>query len=606
MATVYRARDRRLGREVAVKLIHPHLRQSPEVAARFVSEARAVAMLKHPNIVEVYDISDEAEAERYLVVELVRGPTLRELLKRYGRLPPEVAAIIGLFLARGLAHAHEQGIIHRDVKPENVLLELPERASHSEARDSSERCTTKVKLTDFGIAKLLDAQGVTSTGQVLGSPAHMAPEQIEGGHVGPRSDVFALGVLMYEAMVGHLPFDGKNPAQVLRRVLDGHFDPAHREEPRVGARYSAVLSRALARAPEERFESIEAFGEAVEEELEELGITHPELELERFTTDPQGYIDEHPGRMATALVASGERARDRGRMGLAADQFNRALAYRPGDPELLSRVSALGRRARLGKAVRWGAPVLAAGVIAAVGSVVWRGRAPEAVSAEGLRDDARKRVHPELGDLPEPPLPQVPREAASAARAAPAQPERASGRVGSNGSTRSQPRRAPVLRPVESARPNETRPVRVVVHGGKRGHLLIDGHAEEWFGTTHDLSVGQEHVFEFVLEDDECCRQASPVRRVIEAGQGPVSVHIENPYRDARLSVSPDAPGGTLACPALIGKNAMRVPGTRRVSMSRPDANGECTFVPDHPEASPPVSKEVRLRAGRTTVLNLP
>ncbi|MBM4363559.1 MAG: serine/threonine protein kinase, partial [Deltaproteobacteria bacterium] len=204
MAMVYRARDRRLGREVAVKLIHPHLRESAEVAARFVSEARAVARLRHPNVVEVFDVSDADEPERYLVVELVRGVTLRTLLSKHRALPPELGAAIGLELVAALEHAHAEGIVHRDVKPENVLIDLAGARSGPAPTEPRGR-RPRVKLTDFGIAKLLDAQGVTSTGQVLGSPAHMAPEQIEGGDVGPRADVFALGVLLYECMVGGLP-----------------------------------------------------------------------------------------------------------------------------------------------------------------------------------------------------------------------------------------------------------------------------------------------------------------------------------------------------------------------------------------------------------------
>src|SRR6185295_4997418 len=112
-----------------------------------------------------------------------------------------------------------------------------------------------VKLTDFGIAKLLDAQGVTSTGQVLGSPAHMAPEQIEGGDVNARSDVFGLGVLLYEAMVGRLPFDGKNPAQVLRRVLDGAFTPADKARPTVGHALGVIVGKALGHEPSARYAS---------------------------------------------------------------------------------------------------------------------------------------------------------------------------------------------------------------------------------------------------------------------------------------------------------------------------------------------------------------
>jgi serine/threonine protein kinase len=250
MATVYRARDRRLGREVAVKIIHRHLRENKEVGQRFASEARAVAKVKHPGVVEVYDVSEDESDERYLVVELVRGKTLRQLLTDEQNLPPEVAAAIGIELGQALDHAHGLGVIHRDVKPENVLLRtLPE------GRTSGEYTEKLVKLTDFGIAKLLDAQGVTSTGQVLGSPAHMAPEQIEGGDVSARSDVFGLGVLLYECMVGKLPFDGKNPAQVLRRVLDGAFTPAERARPTIGSGLGAIVDRALAKDAKDRYGS---------------------------------------------------------------------------------------------------------------------------------------------------------------------------------------------------------------------------------------------------------------------------------------------------------------------------------------------------------------
>src|SRR5579859_632828 len=171
MATVYRARDRRLGREVAVKVIHPHLRDSKEVVIRFNAEAKAVAKLRHPNIVDVYDVSEPDEVDQYLVVALVRGTTLRKLLQERGTMPAEVAGALGLELLAALEHAHGNGVVHRDVKPENVLLErrrpeldasapddraheqfAPPRGEHDQTRRVS------VRLTDFGIAKLLDAQ----------------------------------------------------------------------------------------------------------------------------------------------------------------------------------------------------------------------------------------------------------------------------------------------------------------------------------------------------------------------------------------------------------------------------------------------------------------
>ena len=132
-------------------------------------------------------------------------------------------------------------------------------------------------------------QGVTSTGQVLGSPAHMAPEQIEGGEVDARADVFGLGVLLYECMVGHLPFEGKNPAQVLRRVLEGSFAAPDREMPSVGGRWSKILSRALAKDAADRYPSANDMLAALRQELDAVGFDDPEEELRAFFADPEGY-----------------------------------------------------------------------------------------------------------------------------------------------------------------------------------------------------------------------------------------------------------------------------------------------------------------------------
>src|SRR5580704_8355257 len=324
MATVYRARDRRLGREVAVKVIHPHLRDSLEVASRFVTEAHAVAMLRHPNIVEVYDVSEPGDAEQYLVVELVLGPTLRKLLQDRGPMPAEVAAAIAHQLAGALAHANGHSVVHRDVKPENVLIERKVPAS-SVAADSAPPSVgprATVKLTDFGIAKLLDVQGVTSTGQVLGSPAHMAPEQIEGGEVDARSDVFGVGVLLYECMVGHLPFDGNNPAQVLRRVLDGEYREAQRERPVVGARWSRILDRALAHAQGDRYADAPAMKAAMVAELERLGFAEPTHEFGVWLDGPEAYGASHAPRMIDRLRTLGGEARKRGDAIGAAVDYN--------------------------------------------------------------------------------------------------------------------------------------------------------------------------------------------------------------------------------------------------------------------------------------------
>jgi serine/threonine-protein kinase len=365
MATVYRARDKRLGREVAVKLIHPHLRDSREVVARFNTEAKAVAKLHHANIVEVFDVSEADEIDQYLVVELIRGTTLRKLLQSRGSMPPEIAAAIGIDLLGAISHAHASGVIHRDIKPENVLIEHRPADAASEtpsSRDGTSAASPRrgqhqdarviVKLTDFGIAKLLDAQGVTSTGQVLGSPAHMAPEQIEGGEVDSRADTFGMGVLLYECMVGHLPFEGNNPAQVLRRVLDGQYPEAQREKPSVGSRWSALLDRALAHAPKDRFADAAAMRTALVDELARVGISAPRQELESWLDDGAAYEKAFNTRMVDTLCALGDQARKRGESLQAASDWNRALAHAPANPKLLRLVAGMHRAEARARMVR--------------------------------------------------------------------------------------------------------------------------------------------------------------------------------------------------------------------------------------------------------------
>jgi serine/threonine protein kinase len=400
MATVYRAHDKRLGRDVAIKVLHPHLRESREIAHRFEAEAKAVAKLRHRNIVEVFDVSSVDEDEQYLVVEFVRGKTLRKLLQETGALPPEVAAALALELLGALAHAHSAGVVHRDVKPENVLLEhrtadtppntssptptplpttspsatpathLPPNATASRRTpvDSNRGERIAVKLTDFGIAKLLDAQGVTSTGQVLGSPAHMAPEQIEGGDVDGRADVFGMGVLLYECMVGHLPFEGNNPAQVLRRVLDGIYPSAERERPSIGKIYSQILDRALARQAEDRYDNAEQMREALSTELLRLGVAAPRTELEAYFDDPEGWSAEHEKRLIGKLCTLGGDARKRGDAVAAAADYNRALAYDPNDPQLLRIVASMHRAEARMRIARRATPLVFGAIALGVGA----------------------------------------------------------------------------------------------------------------------------------------------------------------------------------------------------------------------------------------------
>jgi eukaryotic-like serine/threonine-protein kinase len=586
MATVYRAHDRRLGRDVAVKIIHRHLRENREVTARFASEARAVARVKHPNVVEVYDVSDDGEAERYLVVELVPGTTLRKLLTTQGNMPAEVAAALGLQIAAGLEHAHQQGVIHRDVKPENVLIAAasPPSGPRSPERDNGR---TLVKLTDFGIAKLLDAQGVTSTGQVLGSPAHMSPEQIEGGEVTARSDVFGLGVLLYECMVGKLPFDGKNPAQVLRRVLDGAFTIPERARPTVGSEWSRILSTALAHDPEQRYPSCTEFAEAMRGELLRLGFSDPQRELGDYLGDPESYQQAYEQRIVTQLAVLGRRARDDRKIPLAASAYNRALAFRPDDTELLAQVAGLAQRERLRRnAARIGA-ITAVSVLLGAGAFgvtralrVEKDEARDTEAAVPVASDFGARMRP---DLRRPAKPNAVPPKASAAAARPALRPRVAA--------------APtVIPPVQSG----TRQVRVVITGAKGGKLRVDGVERDWFGPAFPLTVGS-HTFEFLPPNADCCVAPAPRIEEIRPGDGEQVVVGEIAFRDAVLRF--EAPVGYQASCGMLG--TFSTSGEQRpVRMSSPSQKVSCSVEPPPSSGQPPKMVDVTLQPGRTSPIS--
>jgi serine/threonine protein kinase len=545
MATVYRAHDKRLGRDVALKVIHPHLRDSLEVAHRFFVEAKAVAKLRHPNIVEVYDVSGEDEQEQYLVVELLRGLTLRKLLQTHGAIPPEVAAAIGIELLGALAHAHTEGVVHRDIKPENVIIEhravismpansregarvppsgAPPTSLPAPASRQSERPGDRVlvKLTDFGIAKLLDAQGMTSTGQVLGSPAHMAPEQIEGGEVDGRADVFGLGVLLYECMVGHLPFEGNNPAQVLRRVLDGQYPNAEGERATVGKAWSLILDRALARSPEDRYDDAVAFRDALSQELGRLGISSPRSELESWSDDPDGFARTHDNHMIKVLCDRALEARRRNDAMAAAGDYNRALAYAPHDPALLRIVTRMHRAEARQRALRRVAPLvfgtLAMGALAFVLS-------REIQSRRQREAEARVEPLPSTSAFIGPDPTGTPSASASGMAVA---------------SASAPPRVTAVPLIAKSAVPAKARTIELEVFPRHGVDLAVDGDptpALDLSKTTTLTLDSNLHTLKFTCKLDICF----PTQRIIEPGErAPARLDVRLQIKPATLLIHGD------------------------------------------------------------------
>ncbi|NMK93634.1 serine/threonine protein kinase, partial [Staphylococcus capitis] len=194
MSTVYRGLDTRLDRPVAVKVMDSRYASDSGFLARFRLEARAVARLRHPGLVAVFDQGMDGR-HPFLVMELIDGGTLRELLRERGPMPPHAVAAVFNPLLGGLAVAHRSGLVHRDVKPENVLIS-----------DDGE-----VKLADFGLVRAVAEAGITSTSVILGTAAYLSPEQVRTGSAGPRSDVYSAGILMYELLTGSTPFTGDTP-----------------------------------------------------------------------------------------------------------------------------------------------------------------------------------------------------------------------------------------------------------------------------------------------------------------------------------------------------------------------------------------------------------
>jgi len=241
MATVWRAVDDDTGAVVAVKLMHPRVQDDPDLLVRFRREADVVSRLDHPCIVRMLDQDAGADDGPYIVFELVDGVTLKALIRQRGALDPAEAASIASQVARGLELAHRSGVVHRDIKSHNVLVTESGVA----------------KLTDFGIARLLDGMqdGLTRTGTVLGTSDYLAPEQARGLGVDGRTDVYALGIVLYESLTGELPFPADTPMGVaLRQVRDPMPDPRE-ARPEVPAYLASIVMRACEKDPDARFAS---------------------------------------------------------------------------------------------------------------------------------------------------------------------------------------------------------------------------------------------------------------------------------------------------------------------------------------------------------------
>ena len=258
MSSVYRAHDRLLERDVAIKVLHEQFTADGEYVERFRREARAVAQLSHPNIVTVID-RGEQDDRQFIVFEYVDGENLKALIDREGPLPEREAIELALQVARALGFAHEEGLIHRDVKPQNVLLNDGRQA----------------KVTDFGIARSLDVHGgLTQTGTVMGTSDYIAPEQARGSRVDAQSDIYSLGTVLYELLTGEVPFAGDNFVAVAMQHINQPPPSVRERRPELSPCVDEVVRRAMAKEPRDRFRSMEELCAALNDCNAELdGVT---------------------------------------------------------------------------------------------------------------------------------------------------------------------------------------------------------------------------------------------------------------------------------------------------------------------------------------------
>ena len=252
MSTVYLALDETLQRNVAAKVLHREMSDQPDQLERFRREARAVARISHPNVVSVIDAGNDEDGHPYIVFEYVDGETLKQRIDRYGRLPLDEAAAYAIEVGRGLQAAHVAHMVHRDVKPQNVLIDSEGRA----------------KVTDFGIALSQEADGLTKTGRVLGTTDYVSPEQAMGKAVDERSDVYALGILLYEMLRGDVPFKAETLVGVAMKHVNDPMPDIQSSRPGTSSALAAVIERATQKDPKARYRDMGAMIADLEGALE--------------------------------------------------------------------------------------------------------------------------------------------------------------------------------------------------------------------------------------------------------------------------------------------------------------------------------------------------
>ena len=309
MGVVYRARDNAIGRVVALKMLSAELGAEDELHHRFRREAEAIGRLSHPNIVTVYDLG-ESEGQLYMAMELLEGDDLRSLIERRVEVPLSDRVRVLVQICDGLAYAHSRGVVHRDIKPANIVVTAAGR----------------VKILDFGLARVATRATITRKGMILGTPDYMAPEQAMGKAVDGRSDIFSAGSVFYEFLTGEKPFKGKTLHSVLFQIIQEEPDPVLTLSPDLPTRLAAVVHAMLVKDPDKRYPSMEAVGR----DLQDIHVALRRSRARSAMPQPPAATGEDVRTRVREHVGRGRAHFEAGRLGPAVEAMTESLVLDPG------------------------------------------------------------------------------------------------------------------------------------------------------------------------------------------------------------------------------------------------------------------------------------
>ncbi|MBI5526761.1 MAG: serine/threonine protein kinase [Deltaproteobacteria bacterium] len=500
MAVVYRGRDTVLHREVAVKVLHPHLAGKDAARRRFLREARAVARLHHPGIIEIYDYSGDDAPKNFIVTEFVRGRNLRQFVADTSFRSPEAAALVCHRLASALEHAHASGVVHRDIKPDNVLV--------------SER--NELKIADFGIAHVLEAENLTVTGAIIGSPAHMSPEQIEGKPSDARSDVFSLGTILYWMATGRTPFAGETPTALFRNIIEGRHEDPRAVNPAVDNRLARIIEKMIAPDPEARYPDMGEVRRDIASWLADVEILDPEKELADLLENPDRYLGALAGRLLPVLRRRAAEELKKGNVAAAMNYCNRVLAAAPGDAQALRIIGSVDRARKVRRACLMAAAVV---LLAAAAAGTWFAWPPKGEPAAVSKTGGPASIVPHPTSNVEHPAPSIQHPASSIEHPAsveePPEPEAKAAAA---------PRQAPRLQTPPLKKAPEPRKVKIFVK--PYADIFIDGKlfASDSRSFTASLEPGSHRV-EFR-------------NNFFESQETPIEVPEDGPVKDVRVELT--------------------------------------------------------------------